>query len=115
MTASDSRLASILGDWRSRLDAGEDVDPERVIAEHPDLAQELRAQFEALSRMRHAQATKKAPTELRTLPIDRYGEFKPAGEGGMGIVYWAIDTDLNREVAFKIIRPEGDDAPAPWS
>ena len=23
----------------------------------------------------------------------------------MGIVYWAIDTDLNREVAFKVVRP----------
>jgi serine/threonine-protein kinase len=44
---------------------------------------------------------------LRRLPRDRYGEFRPAGEGGMGIVYWAIDSDLNREVAFKIIRPGG--------
>jgi len=50
-----------------------------------------------------------APSFLRTLPADRYGEFRPAGEGGMGIVYWAIDTDLNREVAFKVIRPERSD------
>ena len=44
---------------------------------------------------------------LRTLPGDRYREFKPVGQGGMGIVYWAIDSDLNREVAFKVIRPTG--------
>ena len=114
MTSADSRLASILGDWRSQIDGGHEIDPEAVIAENPDLADELRAQFNALSKMRHAQATKTAPTELRTPPIDRYDEFKPAGAGGMGIVYWAIDTDLNREVAFKIIRPEGgEETPTP--
>lgn len=51
---------------------------------------------------------------LRQLPDDRYADFRPAGEGGMGIVYWAVDTDLNREVAFKIIRPwvgEGTETP----
>ena len=114
MTSPDSRLASILGEWRSQIDGGHEIDPEAVIAENPDLADELRAQFKALSKMRRAQATKHASTDLRDLPIDRYGEFKPAGQGGMGIVYWAIDTDLNREVAFKIIRPEGgEDSQAP--
>ena len=82
MASNDSRLASIVGEWRSRLDAGEELDPEQVIEANPDLADELRVQFRALSRMRRAAASKKASTQLRTLPIDRYGEFKPAGEGG---------------------------------
>jgi serine/threonine protein kinase len=49
---------------------------------------------------------------LRPLASDRYADFTPVGEGGQGIVYWALDTELNREVAFKVLRPTGGDAGA---
>ena len=40
---------------------------------------------------------------LRPVPEGRYVDFTPIGEGGMGIVYWALDTDLNRQVGFKVV------------
>ncbi|MFV1957895.1 MAG: serine/threonine-protein kinase, partial [Planctomycetota bacterium] len=47
-----------------------------------------------------------AATVLRTLPGDRYTDFLPVGKGGMGLVYMALDTELQRMVAFKMIRPD---------
>ncbi|MHC5011981.1 MAG: bifunctional serine/threonine-protein kinase/formylglycine-generating enzyme family protein [Planctomycetota bacterium] len=43
---------------------------------------------------------------LRTLDKARYVGFDVAGRGGMGLVYVALDTELNRRVAFKMIQPE---------
>ena len=45
---------------------------------------------------------------LRPLEEGRYVDFTPVGEGGMGIVYWAVDNDLKRQVAFKVVRPPSD-------
>ncbi len=53
---------------------------------------------------------------LRTVPPGRYKDFTVVGKGGMGLVYLALDTELNRRVAFKMVRPDPNapkDAAAP--
>jgi hypothetical protein len=109
----DDRLDEILGDWRARRDAGEAVDPETFVRAHPEHAETLRACFAAMRLVPDALDLpgSAAGPALRAMPEGRYAGFRVSGEGGMGIVYWAIDSDLGREVAFKVVRPRVGEAP----
>ena len=111
----ETRVESILAEWQEQLDRGAAPAPEAVIAAHPDLEAPLRGCFAALLAVRGGEARVAGPA-LRPIAPDRYSVFRPVGRGGMGLVYWAIDSDLNREVAFKVIRApgtaSGEDTPA---
>ncbi len=86
------------------LEAGDRAAVDTLLAAHPDLEPSLRERLAQLAALGILQP----PREPPPMP-ERLGEFRllrQIGRGGMGVVYLAEQTSLQREVALKLVHPE---------
>ena len=110
-TASPQRseLVDVLERYLCDLENGEAPDERRLLADHPDFADELRPYLDSL-RMLHGATRDLRPktdgadgNEPARRQIGDYRIVREIGRGGMGIVYEAHQISLNRQVALKIL------------
>ncbi|MBL9079589.1 MAG: protein kinase [Planctomycetes bacterium] len=99
-----SQVDALLEQCILLAETGDQPAIDALLGQHPDLAPVLRERLQQLAALGMLQPPRKPPP----LP-ERLGDFRllrPIGRGGMGIVYRAEQTTLQREVALKLVHPE---------
>ena len=110
---TDIQLERIIEAAISRLQDGQSVDTDHLIAEHPEHAAALRDLFPAVQALvRLAESPSPPRSEaannqhITALPHDRLGDFRlirEIGRGGMGTVFEAEQLSMGRLVALKVL------------
>src|SRR5262245_10718862 len=121
-------LEEVLGAFMHRLDRGEVVDREQLLAQHPEVAEELRSYFAGIDEVERLGRQAKGEEAFATPPcrpltgedqregtppadglagrIGDYELLEQISQGGMGVIYKARQLSLQRLVALKMIRPD---------
>jgi WD40 repeat protein/serine/threonine protein kinase len=115
------RLDELITAYLKAVESGEKPNREEWLAQHPELASDLAAFFDAQDQMDRLAGSIRAPDAWNapTLPPDQpdagqsslgvvryFGDYellKEIARGGMGVVYKARQVSLNRIVALKMI------------
>lgn len=99
-TAFDESMAIALDEALEKIRRGEPLDREALLARFPALASMLGTLDQLLP-----------PTATLPSCVGRYRVERELGAGGFGVVYLALDPDIHRKVAVKVLHPGRLDDP----
>jgi serine/threonine protein kinase/Flp pilus assembly protein TadD len=104
----DAELAQVLDAYLADLEVGRPADPDQVVAEHPAIAERLRACLIGLHQIEHGNPLLGPPKDTgqprpRNARLGDYRLIREVGRGGMGVVYEAEQLSLGRRVALKVL------------
>jgi serine/threonine protein kinase len=105
-----SSVLRVLEGYLEELERGGEPNPDALVAQHPEIADELRTYLQQLNLLHRATVGLRWPASAvasQEMPdAGRLGDFRllrEIGRGGMGIVYEAEQLSLGRHVALKIL------------
>jgi hypothetical protein len=92
----DLAAVQVFDAYLARIEAGHPADPEQLLAEHPEIAEQLRSFLDVANQI--GQIAGEPPPAL-----EDYRIVREIGRGGMGIVYEARQLSRGRRVALKVL------------
>ncbi|HAK96179.1 MAG TPA: hypothetical protein DCM87_14595, partial [Planctomycetes bacterium] len=94
----EALVTQLVAGYVDRLNRGTEIDPEEIRREYPDLADEILSQLEVFVGIQAG-----VSGEGGRSVIGDYVLKRRVGRGGMGVVYDAWQTSLERRVALKVL------------